>query len=162
MELRFFSIPARDPGAFGEELNRFLRGHRVLQVQRELVCEGGASWWAVCVEYLAESPARAAGSNGKPKVDYREKLDPEQFAVFSRLREVRKELAEKEGVPVYAVFTNEQIAAMVTTGARDAAGLKKIDGVGDARLEKFGEPFLMVLAAEAAGHGENHGKEDGP
>ena len=38
-------------------------------------------------------------------------LKPEEFEVFSRLREWRKAAAEKEGVPVYTVLTNEQLAA---------------------------------------------------
>lgn len=147
MQLKFFRISAGDPAADEQELNAFLRGHRILQVQRELVHEGGTPWWAVCVEYLDKAASPPGGSNGKPKVDYREKLDPAQFALFSRLREVRKELAEKEGVPVYAVFTNEQIAAMVTGGAGSAEDLRKIQGIGDGRLEKFGEAFLAVLAS---------------
>jgi hypothetical protein len=38
-------------------------------------------------------------------VDYKEVLKPEEFEVFSRLREWRKGVAEKEGVPVYTVLT---------------------------------------------------------
>ena len=146
MELRFFSIPARDPGSFGEELNRFLRAHRGLAVQRELVREDGGAWWAVCVEYLPAGIAEPKGGGpGKPKVDYREVLNDAEFAVFSRLRELRKELAERDAVPVYAVFTNEQIAAMVTGKVDSLAGLRRIDGVGDARVEKYGEHFLSAL-----------------
>lgn len=149
MELRFFSIPARDPGVFGEELNRFLRGHRALVVQRELVREeGGGAYWAVCVEYLpaAVSDGRNGGAGtGRPKVDYREVLSEADFAVFSRLRELRKQVAEQEAVPVYAVFTNEQMAAMVTGKADSLAALGRIDGVGEARVQKYGAAFLAVL-----------------
>ena len=154
MELKFFSIPARDPAEFGEELNRFLRGHRVLAVQRELVREDGGAWWAICVEYLALAPGvskNGAAGPAKPKVDYRERLNDAEFAVFSRLREVRKTLAEREAVPVYAVFTNEQIAAMVTGGVNTLQGLRGIEGVGDSRAEKYGEAFLAVLSEAAAG-----------
>ena len=42
--------------------------------------------------------------------DYKQVLKPEEFEVFSRLREWRKGVAEKEGVPVYVVFSNEQLA----------------------------------------------------
>jgi hypothetical protein len=37
-------------------------------------------------------------------VDYKEVLKPEEFEVFSRLRDWRRSVAEKEGVPVYAVL----------------------------------------------------------
>jgi hypothetical protein len=47
-------------------------------------------------------------------VDYKEVMNEADFAVFSRLRDLRKVIAEKEAVPAYAIFTNEQLAAMVT------------------------------------------------
>ncbi len=151
MQLRFFKIPAHGTGGFAEELNAFLRGHRVLNVEREFCTDSGGAYWAVCVEYLASVPGGAgpsANGSGKDKIDYREKLSPEDFAVFSALREVRKELAERDGVPVYAVFTNEQIAAMVTTKADSLAALQKIDGVGASRLEKYGERIVAALHGE--------------
>jgi superfamily II DNA helicase RecQ len=80
-------------------------------------------------------------------VDYREVLNPEQFEVFSKLRELRKQIAEKESIPVYAVFTNEQLAAMVQTQADSKTKLKAIEGVGDARIDKYGEEFLRGITA---------------
>jgi len=147
MQLRFFRIPAGDTGCFAEELNAFLRGHRILTVQREFVSGADGAWWAICVEYLsaAADTGPAANGTGKGKIDYREKLNAEDFAVFSALRDVRKELAERDGVPVYAVFTNEQIAEMVTSKADSLTALRKIDGVGDSRIEKYGERFVAAL-----------------
>ena len=87
---------------------------------------------------------RQAGQRGK--VDYKEVLSPEDFAVFARLRELRKEIAQAEAVPVYTIFTNEQLAQMVQARAPDRAGLEKIAGVGDARIEKYGARMLEVLA----------------
>jgi superfamily II DNA helicase RecQ len=43
-------------------------------------------------------------------------------------------------VPVYAVFTNEQLAKMVTGGVVTKAALEKIDGVGEAKATKYGAP----------------------
>ena len=68
---------------------------------------------------------------GRVKVDYREVLSPEDFAVFARLRQVRKEIAQDDAVPVYTVFTNEQLAQMVQGRATTKAALEKIAGVGD-------------------------------
>ena len=86
-------------------MNAFLRGHRVLAVKKEFVADGEISFWTFCVEYLDGAGAGALRSGGRPpKVDYREVLKREEFEVFSRLREWRKSVAEKEGVPVYAVL----------------------------------------------------------
>ena len=46
-------------------------------------------------------------------MDYKEILKSEDFAVFARLRDLRKEIAQAEAVPVYTVFTNEQLAQLV-------------------------------------------------
>ena len=74
-------------------------------------------------------------------------LKPEEFEVFSRLRDRRKAAAENEGVQVYVVLTNEQLAQMVQKKVNSKAGLKEIEGVGDARVEKYGESLLALLAA---------------
>ena len=95
-------------------MNGFLRGHRVLAVKKEFVPDGENSFWTFCVEYLDGTPPGVASPGGRlPKVDYKEVLKPEEFEVFSRLREWRKAVAEKEGVPVYVVLSNEQLAQTV-------------------------------------------------
>jgi len=81
-------------------------------------------------------------------VDYKEVLNEVDFAVFARLRELRKTLAEKEAVPPYAVFTNEQLAAMVTQKSDSLTALGQIEGVGASRLEKYGPAFLEFLKKE--------------
>jgi superfamily II DNA helicase RecQ len=78
-------------------------------------------------------------------VDYKEVLKPEEFEVFSRLREWRKGVAEKEGVPVYVVLSNEQLAEMVRQRVASQAQLGQIEGVGDARVEKYGAAVLERL-----------------
>jgi len=146
MQLRVFMVPVKGAQPTEAEMNAFLRGHRVLTVRKEFVPDGENSFWSFCVEYL-ELPAGGAVSDGKPKVDYKEVLKPEEFEVFSRLRDWRKGVAEREGVPVYTVLTNEQLAQMVQKKAASLAELKEIEGVGDARLEKYGEALLRILAA---------------
>ena len=76
----------------------------------------------------AGTPADSRPAGQRGKVDYKEVLKPEEFAVFARLREVRKEMTQAEGVPVYTIFNNEQLAHMVQARARDRAALEKIAG----------------------------------
>ena len=130
-------------------MNAFLRGPRVLAVKKEFVADGENSFWTFCVEYLDGAGAGAMLPGGRPKVDYKEVLKPEEFEVFSRLRDWRKSVAEKEGVPVYTVLTNEQLAQMVQKQVKSKAGLKEIEGVGDARVEKYGDALVQLLAAPA-------------
>lgn len=150
MRVHFATVPIVDGAAEEEELNRFLASHRVLSVDRHLV--DGA--WAICVTYVSR------GANGTPvkkgpSIDYREVLSPEDFAVFSNLRELRKELAQRDGIPAYAVFTNDQLAAMVQERVDNLEKLGKIPGVGAARVEKYGDTSLKAITkALRPHHGE--------
>lgn len=146
MQLKLFVLPIKNLGAAEAEMNAFLRGHRVLAVKKEFVPDGENSFWSFCVEYLDGTAPGAVPPGGRlPKVDYKEVLKPEEFEVFSRLREWRKTVAEKEGVPVYVVLSNEQLAAMVRRRASTKAQLKEVEGVGDARIEKYGDALLERL-----------------
>ncbi len=51
MQYRFFWISAVYPDAGEQQLNDFLRGHSILNVEREFVAEGANSGWSVCVSY---------------------------------------------------------------------------------------------------------------
>ncbi len=147
MQLKLFVLPIKNLGGAEAEMNGFLRGHRVLVVKKEFVPDGENSFWTFCVEYLDGAGAGASPPGSKlPKVDYKEVLKPEEFEVFSRLRDWRKAVAEKEGVPVYVVLTNEQLAQMVQKKVNTKTGLKEIEGVGEARVEKYGEALLRFLA----------------
>lgn len=138
-----FFIPVVDNGLGQEELNSFLRSKRVLAVEKAFTGQG----WSFCVEWLEGGKP---GLGAKPKVDYREVLSPEEFALFSRLRDKRKELARRDGVQVYTIMTNEQLAEMVRLKVNDIAGLRKIDGVGESRIEKYGKDLLEVLNVSTA------------
>ena len=145
MQLKLFILPVKNLEAAEGEMNGFLRSHRVLAVKKEFVADGENSFWTFCVEYLDTAAVGASWPGKGPKVDYKEVLKSEEFEVFSRLREWRKAAAEKEGVPVYTVITNEQLAQMVQKKVSSKAGLKEIEGVGEARVEKYGEGVLRVL-----------------
>jgi superfamily II DNA helicase RecQ len=123
-----------------------MRGHRVVAVDRRWVDLGQDSFWSICIDYLDGDGATRAAQRAKSAAkDYKELLSADDFAVFAKLRDLRKEVAQAEAVPVYTIFTNEQLATMVQNRVRDKAGLEAIAGVGDGRIEKYGPRFLACL-----------------
>jgi len=72
-------------------------------------------------------------------------LKPEEFALFAKLRDWRKGVSQKEAVPVYTIFTNEQIAEIVRTRATTKAAIGLIEGIGEGRIEKYGAAVLSVI-----------------
>lgn len=146
-----FFVPTRDDGEAQEQLNAFLRGHRVVQVERNCCADG----WSFCVEWLESGPSARTGEptyRGTPgRVDYMKVLSPPVFAKFARLREVRKTIASEEGVPPYVVMTDAMLAALAKVANPAPADLRKIDGVGEAKAKKYGERLLAALREMPAG-----------
>ena len=70
-------------------------------------------------------------------------------ALFERLRALRRELADAEGVPAYIVFSDAVLARMAAERPTHEAGLLAVSGVGPAKLERYGAAFLRVLCQEA-------------
>ncbi len=94
-------------------------------------------------------------STRKSRIDYREVLNDKDFALFAKLRDLRKTLAEQESVPAYAVFNNGQLAAMVQKRVTSKAALAAIEGVSAARIEKYGEAFLKLSLEKIPDVAEN-------
>ena len=163
MKYEFISIPALDPAKAQGRLNQFVAQHRVVQVDRHFTAHASAPFWAVCISYV-EGDAPAGPTSGasarRAKVDYREVLSPEDFVVFVKLREVRKAEAAKAGVPLYSVFNNEHLAEMVRQRMGSKADLGSLANVGEARLDKYAEPFVQAL--QAAWRGEEKTRDPKP
>lgn len=119
MRFHFFTVDALAPAAGANELNAFCAQHRVAAVDKQFIAQGAHSYWLFCLTTVeADGAERAAAGGGKrARIDYREVLSEGDFAVYAELRELRKTIAEHDGLPIYALFTNEQLAEMVTVRA---------------------------------------------
>ena len=150
MALRFFTVPVSDSAVSEAELNGFLACHKILSIDRQLVVLGLNSFWAICVDYL-NGPAGGTAplaNLSRSRVDYKTILSAAEFDVFSRLRQLRKDLSQVEAVPVYALFTNEQLAQMVQRRCRSKSDLAQIEGISETKIDKYAErllPLLLVL-----------------
>ena len=65
--------------------------------------------------------------------------------LFSRLKELRKKIASKEGVPPYIVFADTSLKQMATQMPLNEKELLEITGVGEYKLQKYGDMFLTEI-----------------
>jgi ATP-dependent DNA helicase RecQ len=63
-------------------------------------------------------------------------------ALFDKLRQLRKQLADERGVPPYIVFSDVSLRQMARHYPRNEAEFSKISGVGEKKLQEFGAAFL--------------------
>lgn len=152
MPMRTFMIPVADGGEACDALNQFMRHVRVLSTDRRFVELGLQSFWSILVDYLEVKPEsireEQPPAKFRNKIDYREVLDPDVFALFAQLREFRKRLSQEEGVPIYTIFTNEQLAQIAKNRIVTKSGLEKVDGIGGARLSKYGDALVRFLESQ--------------
>jgi superfamily II DNA helicase RecQ len=128
-----------------DELNKFLKANRIINVEKSLIDGERGTGWLFLIEYGAETKTVSGGS--AQHIDYREILSEQDYALFDKLRGLRKELAEKQGLPVYAVFNNDQLAAMIKSKASTLKDLAVIPGIGESRIKQYGGQFLDLLGS---------------
>lgn len=146
MQIKLFTIPVSDTGNFQEELNRFLRANKILEVENQLVSNPNGAAWCFCVKYIG-TPVTYQKTPAT-KTDYRHVLDEATFKVFSRLREIRKKLAADEAVPAYAVATDNELAEIAKLKEINRKGLLSIKGFGDKKFERYGQRMIEMMGYE--------------
>lgn len=153
MPYHHFQIPCGEASVAEAAMNGFLAGKSVLGIERHFVADGPRSFWAYCA-HVAPSAGLPPGRPLGKTVDYREILEPETFTLFAQLREWRKATAEQEGCPPFTIFTNEQLAEIARRLPSSVAEMQKIQGVGPAKGQKYGEAVMGLLQKHAAGKEE--------
>jgi ATP-dependent DNA helicase RecQ len=88
----------------------------------------------------AAGPAGPAAGPGEPAV-----LPPEAEPVFERLRAWRAATAKEQGVPAYVVFHDSTLREIATSRPSSLVELATVNGVGEAKLNKYGQPILDTL-----------------
>jgi superfamily II DNA helicase RecQ len=94
---------------------------------------------------LDRDRAGTADASGRSAVDYKDELEPEAFARFVELRKRRKAIAEAEGLPAFAVFTDKELAGIARFENPQRADLRSVQGIGAKKAERFG---IRILAPQ--------------
>ncbi len=146
MQIKIFNIPIPDGEQFNDELNKFLRSKQVLKVDQQIVSNEQGNYWSFVVRYL-ETEAYKEGAFKKK--DYRTILNEADFKKFSRMREVRKQLAHEDGVPPFAVFTDEELGELAQLPFPiTASEMRGIKGIGEKKMERYGIKLIEMLQNE--------------
>jgi ATP-dependent DNA helicase RecQ len=88
---------------------------------------------------------RTSGTAKKRIASVGRALDDEEEGLFLRLKELRKELADRQRVPAYIVFSDKVLMEIAVRRPSSDADLLAVPGVGPAKLEKYGAAFLSVV-----------------
>jgi len=147
MAFYFFTIPVSNSKQSESELNQFVSQNKILTTDKQFVADGSNSFWSICITTIQSEEVFNSKKikSKRSAIDYKDVLSVEDFTVFAELRKLRKEISDSQGIPAYAVFTNEQLAKMVTENITSKAEMLKVNGVGQSRIEKYAESFLAIV-----------------
>ena len=69
----------------------------------------------------------------------------EDASLWEALRACRQSLASEHNVPAYVIFHDKTLHEMLTYRPQTAAEMLGISGVGQTKLDRYGDQFLSVL-----------------
>ncbi|MBF0451421.1 MAG: HRDC domain-containing protein [Candidatus Magnetomorum sp.] len=155
VKYKIFPIPIINPEDQENVLNQFLCTHKIISIHKEIVKEISGHYVCFVVEYLDnknDPPAVSKGSKNtipekKDRIDYREILSADDFQLYLRLKDWRKLIGEQnDNIPLYNIFTNEQLAQICQKKVNSKNELKKIPGVGDVKVDKYSNDVFKIVS----------------
>jgi ATP-dependent DNA helicase RecQ len=115
-----------------EEARPVLRGERKIQLR----------------EY--QKPAKQKRKTAKPAAHTELGLSSEEQAVFEKLRWWRVETARKHNVPAYVIFHDATMREIAKAMPASLNELRNISGVGEKKLDTYGEEIVALIAGIGA------------
>lgn len=95
------------------------------------------------------APVKSAGKKKGNAARSTRPADEDLPPLWEKLRHLRLEIAQRQGVPPYVVFHDKTLREMVQRMPRTPFELLQVSGVGDRKAELYGEAFLEAILEEA-------------
>ena len=96
------------------------------------------------IELRKDQPRKAGKKLSKTHLP-----DDIDITLWEALREHRRQLAEVQGVPPFVIFHDSTLQAMASTLPASLSDFANLPGVGERKLEKYGQGFIDVLQSAA-------------
>lgn len=144
-QFQSFFVASRAAPRQCDELNHFLRSHRIIRLSQGFVPSGDSPGFQILVEY-------ADGADSEPqksrRVDYRAMLkDDAQRAEFDAMKNFRAELCKRDKlVGAYMICKDEHLHAMVTNPNITLEELEAMPHSANIKLGEYGKLLLDELA----------------
>lgn len=82
-----------------------------------------------------------------------EDIESYDAGLFQTLRILRRQIAENTGVAPFVIFSDRSLIDMAAKLPQDMGEMRDIAGVGEKKLARYGEPFMLAVRAYVSQHG---------
>jgi DNA helicase-2/ATP-dependent DNA helicase PcrA len=97
-----------------------------------------------------KGPAQARAAHGQSRPPTVGDLEASDLAVFDALRAWRSTQAKAAAVPAYVIFKDQVLVEVASRRPRSHQELLDVSGVGEMKLQRFGEAILGIVAEHEA------------
>ena len=94
-------------------------------------------------------PARSIRKSRKTSLAESTEWGSEDNLLWEKLRDLRREIADQQGIPAFVVFHDKTLKEMVALKPATREELLQVGGVGETKADRYGEAFLRAICAVA-------------
>jgi superfamily II DNA helicase RecQ len=128
------------------ELVNFIKDNDIISSSEYFFTRNDSPYIALVMKYNPSDENIYHKNKNTEQYDtsWKELLSESDMGLFNMLRDWRGKTSRKYGLPPFILFTNKQLAMIVKTRPQSKSELLKIDGVGNAKVDKYGEEILSI------------------
>ncbi|MFZ4987238.1 MAG: HRDC domain-containing protein [Blastocatellia bacterium] len=132
-------------------LRDFIKDKDVVSVNEHFFTRLDQPYLAVLIHYKLPPVSVTSGGTEpgqrqkRREESWREYIPEAEIPLFNALRDWRSERAKRDGLPIYVIFTNRELGAIMAAHPTTASQLAQVQGVGSGKLKLYGAEILTVL-----------------
>lgn len=125
------------------------RGFRLTEKSRSVLTDGKSVFFrkdAQSIKGTSGKKSRSTCNQSKRSIEYElDSADARTMQLWEALRELRLELSKELSIPPYVIFHDKTLKEMIARRPARRNDLLAISGIGQNKLERFGDQFFEVL-----------------
>ena len=145
MKLKIFTFRFSETtdGFDDTPMQEFIIDKEIIEFTEHFYLHDKTPYLTVIISYRHSQDEKRKASYAQ---DSANRLDALEKNAYDALRTWRAATAKQEGLPPYLIANNKQLVEIVKSKAASKAGLARINGIGESKVEKYGKEILDIMA----------------
>ena len=123
----------------------------VLSVVEHFFHFAGLPQLLLVVHHRVRESGAGRKAPGRPaRTDPAAALSPAARERYEQLRAWRRGRAEADGVPVFVICNNRQLATIARLGPTTKQALRQVEGIGERKAGRYGAAILAITAGDGS------------
>src|SRR6056297_1598927 len=128
-----------------KEIKKFLDNKKVIDYDINFFKSNNSYFWTILFVYNKNKNRKKVKKN----IDIEIEISEKDKKLYERLKEWRLETAREQGIPVYIIFSNNELKRIVNKRPKSKKELKTINGIGDKKTKKYGKEVLKIVKKDS-------------